>query len=275
MKSIEEWIRPFLKRYTATIRPEGWPDGSDPDEVVCFVEGWIEGFADERPPVTEAEADAARVRLAKTPPSWPRDHLPAVLAVVRGLRERDAAAGQAEATPPDPLTEMAARRSRGCPECSTATGPTGFARRRGMWSDRSWHATVALYCRCPLGRRRLAGATTDPPPYDDLQALPHLWDRSLSHPAWSHRPSHPCSVEGRAWRYMTRDEPAPPPIAAAVLPAARPSRPRGRSWGGPVPENLFMPRLVRPGPDEARAADEACEGERPRIPTNEIEEDRA
>jgi hypothetical protein len=253
MSTEPEWLRPYLKRYLNTIGPHDWP--TEADEWDDFVEGWAFALAIPSPPISEAEADAARVRLAMSPPAFKRQHLPAVIEVVLKMRERDATRRLVEeiATPPEQA--RAEVRSKGCPECSTPTGPTGFARRKGVWADRSWSATATLYCRCALGRYRAATNDLDPAPYDDLQALPHLWDWSRSHLTWSQHPSAPPSVEGRGWVYLAPGEAAPTPIAKAVIPPGRLARPRGRSWAGPIPENLVMPRPVpremRPEPEPA------------------------
>jgi hypothetical protein len=167
-----------------------------------------------------------------------------VVEVVLKMRERDATRALVDAVATPPEEARAIVRSKGCPECSTSSGPTGFAHRKGVWADKSWSATTSLYCRCAVGRLRVAGDDLDPPAFDDLQALPHLWDWSLSHPSWSDRPAVPPSVEGREWIYLAPGETVPTPIARAVLPPGRLSRPKGRSWSGPIPENLVMPRPV-------------------------------
>lgn len=251
MSHPSEWIGRFLKRYVDTIGPHDFPTDADdedlepgqPTAAESFMRGWVYAFTIPSPPVTEAEADAATVRLALHPPAFRRQHLPAVVEVVLKMRERDATQKLVEAVATPPEEARAIVRSKGCPECSTANGPTGFALRRGMWKDASWHATASLYCRCSVGRYRLEREEAYPPPFDDLQALPHLWDWKLSHPTWTDRPAPPPSVEGRQWVYLAPGESAPPVIAKAAKLGA-PAKGRRPDWAAPIPKDLPMPRPV-------------------------------
>ena len=234
-----KWIGKFLSRYIATIGPHDWPD--DPDDMRYFAEGWVGAFRMAR--ITEAEADAARVRLAGYPPAFKREHLPAVVEVVLKMRERDATQRLVEqiGTPPEQASAEAV--SCSCPEC----GGNGLARRKGVWVDRSWSATASLYCRCPMGRYRMERDEfgSDSLPFDDLQALPALWNPDLSHSSWSARPAAPPSVEGRQWRYLQPGETPPPPIASkAARSTAMPAKAPRLPWFEKVPADLPMPKPV-------------------------------
>lgn len=267
MSDVNRWIDRYIGRYIATVGPHDFPD--DPEEMTCFLEGWVEAFRMAR--ITEAEADAARVRLALHAPEFRKKHLPAVVEVVLKMRERDATQRLVEAVATPPEQARAEARARGCPECTRhdGQGPTGLALRKGVWLDSSWSASASLYCRCALGRYRLDQAmlaSSEPPPFDDLQAMPHLWDWSKHHITWSERPEPPPSVEGRQWWYLAPGQDAPKMLPCVSPPSSRRGRSANRSWSGPIPENLFMPRLIEVNPpapsagqppnSEGQAADE-------------------
>jgi hypothetical protein len=237
MKTIDQWIRPFLKRYAATIGPHDFPDGSDPEEVRCFVEGWVGAFSIPYPKITEEEADAARTRLALNPPAFRRDHCPAVVAVVLGMRQRDAASRLAVASEPSGPEAVARAESRGCPECSDGGTPTGWATRRAMWvTPPQWSASLRLFCRCPLGRFLRDAHQLPRPMYDDLQARPDLWDPDMAHETWSDEPEDEAAGYKGEWRYLAVGEPGPEPLTSPrrlreIAAESRPASPRPRDEG--------------------------------------------
>ena len=79
--SVPEWIDDFLERHRARLDPFDWPNEH---EWFAYVGPWLAAFADDG--VSEPEAEAASVRLALAPPRYRREHLPAVMAIVRETR---------------------------------------------------------------------------------------------------------------------------------------------------------------------------------------------
>ena len=77
-----KWIDRYMGRYRARFDPHDWP--RDPDEMAEFTAVWVAAF--ERRGVEEGEANAAMMRLAECPPSFRNQHLPAILEIVREMR---------------------------------------------------------------------------------------------------------------------------------------------------------------------------------------------
>jgi hypothetical protein len=146
MALVKDWINGFLARHKVRFDPHDWPES--PEEFREFARMWVTALATAQ--ATEAEADAASVQLAGSPPQYRRDHIPAVLAVIK---ERRAQAGGSAASD----RESARSESKGCPHC----GGEGLATVYHPAPSRELRvpATVAAHCSCPHGRfmRRKVG----------------------------------------------------------------------------------------------------------------------
>jgi hypothetical protein len=136
-----EWIETFLTSHAAAFGVHDWPKAGS-EEYIDFVNMFIDAFLDNG--VGRDEALRASRKLGQNPPKWGRDHLPAILAAVKGMRELTARADGAELT-----KESAVAASRNCGHCCgmgmtvvylKASAPAPSPR------------TCAAHCVCAHGR---------------------------------------------------------------------------------------------------------------------------
>jgi hypothetical protein len=152
MALVKHWIDGFLVRHRARFAPNDWPREEATDENREFLRGWITAFATRE--VTEAEADEASRLLVATPPSWRREHIPALLAKVEEIRKSRGGA-------PTSTREAARDASRDCPHCGGEGLATAWAEAQDP--AKRIPATVASYCICAHGRWiRRSHAERDP-----------------------------------------------------------------------------------------------------------------
>ena len=140
---IKDWIVAFLDRHRARFAPADWPRPEASEELREFVKGWITAFALRE--VTEAEADLASQRLATSPPTWRREHVPALLAIVEEIRKERGGPVSVATT-----REAAEAVSKDCTYCGGAGLTT-------VWHPAPDPAngvppTTVAYCVCPVGR---------------------------------------------------------------------------------------------------------------------------
>lgn len=141
MARVDEWFGDWLGLHLTVHPREDWPD---PDDAREFYAAWRKAFVLNG--LSREDADDATDRMAAAPPRFVAEHLPAILAAARAACAERAAAGQGH--PPD-TREAAEAAARGCEDC----GGQGLAVRWRRRSAGHPHGpTVALYCRCPMGR---------------------------------------------------------------------------------------------------------------------------
>lgn len=196
MKSVQQWIRGFLKRHKDRFKPGDWPDGTDAEEVREFTLLWVVAF--EGANVTEGEADAASRLLGPTPPDWRREHLEGVMAKIREQREIKTAAMKAA---PGPASS--------CCYCS-GIGLTIAWSIRPSREDRI-PETTAAHCVCKHGREQRLAFMAKNPGSREILDFGEVLDGRL--PGWLDRP------------------PACPDLSAGAMPE-RPGRLRWREFAG-------------------------------------------
>jgi hypothetical protein len=141
MALIRSWLESFLAAHRERFNPHDWPDVSS-DDFHDFMIDWLEAFADLQ--VSEEEANRASKRLTLDPPSWKRNHLPAVLKTVRAMRmERNTPSEAAQ------NIETAKAASVNCPHCDG--GGLAYCFHALPVPERT-PKQIAAHCICPMGR---------------------------------------------------------------------------------------------------------------------------
>jgi len=195
MAKVRDWLDDFLERHRRRFNPFDWPEPGS-DENADYARMWLDAFV--RDKVREQEADAASVRLGQTPPNWRNDHLPAVMAEIKAMRE--ASTAQAGHGVIADSIETARVQSRHCGWCNGSGLRTVFHPRydgsgilmlereddRGELRKRPTAARVAAHCICPLGQYMRAKVGDDNARIPELRRV--LDGRSL----WmAHDPTRP------------------------------------------------------------------------------------
>lgn len=133
--SVRTWFTPWIKRHRELLPRADWPA---PGSAMYSV--WLSTL--EREHVTETEANTASERMVADPPHHLDGHIPQLLVLVRGTRQK---AGVAVPGTRDEAIEA----SRGCVEC----GGGGLTRRKFATRRNPTPAWHSCYChRCPHGR---------------------------------------------------------------------------------------------------------------------------
>lgn len=139
---VKDWITGFLQRHRARFAPADWPKIGPSDEWIEFTKGWITALSLRQ--VTEVEADIASEQLTARPPTWRREHIPAILEAIEALR-REKGGG-----PVPTSREAAEAASKGCDRCGGYGLTTVWHPRPDP--DARIPATTAAYCSCAAGR---------------------------------------------------------------------------------------------------------------------------
>jgi hypothetical protein len=177
MALVKTWIGGFLMRHRGRFGPNDWPADEASDESRAFLQGWITAFATRE--VTEAEAEEASRLLTSAPPSWRREHIPAVVGKVEELR-RAKGGGSSHGN-----REAARDASRSCVHCGGEGLATAWAEDPGP--EKRLPPAVAAFCVCASGRFfRRSHAEKDPAMLRKILDFGDVIDGSL--PGWSDWP---------------------------------------------------------------------------------------
>jgi hypothetical protein len=150
-----EWFAEFSDRHVSRCPRHDWPVGTDARRAFYGV--WKAEFSSAR--VTQAEAEAASLAVAVSPPAYLDGHLRALMGKIREARRNAATAGVHGHYDDMGRAQHACRE---CPECSGG----GFTAVPGPDETRRF---VAAFCWCGAGQlaKRLR-----------LQQDPHLAART-------------------------------------------------------------------------------------------------
>lgn len=133
--TARQWFTPWIKRHRELLPRSDWPAPGSP-----MYAAWLTIL--EREHVTEAEAGAASERMVSDPPHHLDGHIPQLLVLVRGTRQKAGVAVPG-------TREEAIESSRDCVEC----GGGGLTRRKFATRRNPTPAWYSCYChRCPHGR---------------------------------------------------------------------------------------------------------------------------
>jgi hypothetical protein len=98
-----DWVPEFLEEHRERFRPHDWPRLNEAEAYAALVADWQYALARNR--VTREEARAASRAMLANPPGFRREHIPALLTAVRGVRAARAASAadtSRRAPAPDP-----------------------------------------------------------------------------------------------------------------------------------------------------------------------------
>jgi hypothetical protein len=158
-----KWVSRLMTFYHEQLAPgpDQWPEAGS-DDFREYEKIWDEALSDES--IDDKQAFAAVRKLCReAPPQWRREHLPAVIEMVRRTKAENPAQGEDGRPGPGGETrESAAEQSRSCVHCG-CIGMTGVFHRDHKGGrvisvyDRagdivSVPSIVAAWCKCPLGR---------------------------------------------------------------------------------------------------------------------------
>lgn len=243
--AVRTWFAAWLDFHQLVFRHLDWL-GLDEAGGEDFYDAWILELARANATYETAIAASQTMQRRADLQTSVAKHLPALGEMVRCAASARSCSG-ARASP-----AMAEARSESvdCPECKG----TGYARRRTVYREQRWHISVTLYCRCSLGRYLLDHAQDDRDRgerFDDLQAMPELWNPALSHRTWSDRPARrtrqPFETGVAECRYLVPEPPpAPAPekkIGRRVASQATPTADRNQEPA--TPSNATMNRSSR------------------------------
>jgi hypothetical protein len=212
MPLIRDWLDKFLTDHRARFAVHDWPD-ADSDDYRDFMIDWLEAFADLQ--VSEEEANRASKHLTLDPPSWKRNHLPAVLKTVRAMRLERSAPSEAARD----IAEAKAA-SVNCPHCDGGGLAYGF---HPLPVPERTPKQVAAHCVCPMGRFMRNRVTIQDAP--SLKHIPDFAEILAGRSTWLK--DDPSGYAANVPLSGIASQPAPAPSQATSWPPPRANRPTG------------------------------------------------